>query len=122
MFQKRQSHQYNQSDLQTFSPYITDYSKATETTRLVSKSVSHTLTVGAQNLTRQQWDVLAGIILSSCVQYYRKPEGDQPLSYTESQSRWVGVVVDKSKVEMLTDEGRHSIELDLQMPEPQLAL
>ena len=111
MFQKRQYKEIAQKNHDTYSPYIPDYSFANSTDKLLSKEVSEQITIGAEQITKEDWEVLSYIVKSSLVQWYDK-----------DNARWLDIVVDKTKTAMQTDETVHMIEFVVLLPTPQLAI
>ena len=113
MFEKRQTYEYNQSDLQQYTPYIDDFSSSTVsgTAKLVSKEVEETVLVGSENLTAKEWRIVADIVKSSVVQWYNK-----------DIERWIDVMLTKQKIVMQSDSTYNGLELTLTLPTPQLAI
>jgi hypothetical protein len=111
MFQKRQLFENEQSDIITYQPFISDYSAAAGTHRLISKAIEKTVIIGIEQLSNADWNILSHVLNSPHVQYYNR-----------WQQRWLDVIIDKTKCLRQTDESRHTIELTLLLPKPNIAI
>ena len=111
MFSKRQTFEREIKNLQTFNPYISDYSIVDGTTVVIDKTVESKLTIGAEGLTATEWNLLSFIADSVLVQWYN-----------EDSRSWIEIIVEKTKLEMQTDNALHGMEFTIQLPTPQLAL
>lgn len=111
MFSKRQTFEREVKSLQTFEPYIADYSAAYGTTVVIGKAVESKVTIGAEGLTASEWKMLSFTADSALAQWY-----------SEDSQSWMDIVVEKSKIEMQTDSALHGIELTIQLPTSQVAL
>lgn len=105
MFEKRQVYELDQSDVQLYQPYLIDLTTADGTHRLAGKLVEEKVTVGAENLTAEDWRLVSGIISAPLVQWY-----------SEGTKRWVDVIVDKTKGELDNGTTYSGVELSLLLP------
>lgn len=111
MFCKRQTFEREIKKLETFNPYIADFATASGTTVAINKTIESMVTIGAEGLAAGEWKVLSFIADSPFVQWYN-----------EERQVWTDIIVEKCKLEMQTDNALHSLEFEIQLPTPQLAL
>ncbi len=111
MFEKRQTYEREVKSLETFKPYIDNFSTAHGTDIVFRKELESKVTVGVEGLAANEWRLLSFIARSPFVQWY-----------DEEKQLWTNVVVEKCKQALQTDNALHGMEYTIQLPTLQLAL
>lgn len=111
MFQKLQSFERTFGDVEVFERTIQDFSMARTTTDVLSKRVVDRVRIGAANLTKQEFSALSQLVTAPAVWWYNERLKD-----------YVGIVLDKAKVELVTELPTQTIELEFILPTVQLAI
>lgn len=109
MFEKRQTWQRKQNNIEDFEPYIADFSDSTGTNYVFSKEISEEVIVGADLLTPNEWYEISRILYSPTIQWY-----------DERRAIWIDIMVEKGDVSRFTDAPAHSLEITFLLPQPQL--
>lgn len=111
MFSTKQAINNSISDAVEFTPYSDDMLNSTNTSEIISATPKKVITVGAEQLTNNEYDVISQLIYSPKIQYYN--------SIT---NKWVGLLLNDAEVEKNTNEFKQALEFKFIMPQPQIQL
>ena len=109
MFEYRQFIIKSVSNVQTFSPVITDQQNAKGFESTLSIEASEKIRVGATSLSINEYECVSRLIYSPDIQWWN-----------ESVQNWVTLIIDKGENEDDTNEILKEVEFTFNLPDPQI--
>lgn len=109
MFSQRQVFSYGLTDVESFEPVIEDTQVSSSTNKTIGITGVDKVTVGAENLSSQDYEELRKIIYSPLIKWYN-----------ENLNDWVHIHIDPKELIKDNKYPKSEIELTFILPEPQL--
>lgn len=107
LFEKIQEFEKSIESVSTYEQYIIDTANATENIIQVDLDVSEAVVVGAENLSKNEYEELSRIMYSPFVEWF-----------DQSKQKWMRIIPDKGDLKNNTARNRKEIEINFILPKP----
>ncbi|MDR1544948.1 MAG: hypothetical protein LBS50_11225 [Prevotellaceae bacterium] len=109
MFGRRQSYEYKLSGQEEFKPYFDDVETAHGTTKIFTMNAKESATVGAEQVTNVEYDVISKVVLSPLIEWYNGELG-----------KWLEIQVNDFEMAKNTGSSAQNIEITFDLPDKQI--